>query len=221
MRVFAYHQEIPGDRFRGESELAQAWRSQWAGQGWDVVLLGEDDARAHPAFKRFKARAESFDGGTCAPYRVATWVRWLAFAAALQRWECGLLVDYDVFNRGFQPNRAADLAKEDIIVNLSLGQCAMPILCYWDLANAIPSLIWAHSHQVRRQGGAHPEMHDDPWMNAMAGEGVGLVHFPAPAPCQLWGQPGDFPLVHVASSVAGPDGRSKLAAWRELGWGIQ
>lgn len=214
MKVYCYYESLPGPRFAEDALLVREWLENWVKHGWRACILGPLDAQQHEAFAATRSFVTSFEGDTPLVYRVATWSRWLAFAHAMRRTEAGLIVDYDVFNRGFTPDMAKPLLC-DRLVNLSLGYCAMPIVCTSHQAQTIPALMHLHAHVMRQAGTLGGlELHDDPWMNYLRdtkSDLVRLIYL-----CVLHGEEADQPLVHIASQASLRETASKLHLWRQM-----
>jgi hypothetical protein len=100
MKVFTYYMPVPG-LWSDVSQrgLIDVWARSWTKQGWEPVVLTEDDARKHPNFSYYKEKFWALPTGYGHDYEGACFMRWLAVAQA----GGGMMVDYDVINYGFLP----------------------------------------------------------------------------------------------------------------------
>lgn len=101
MRVLTYHEELASPGFGEHQQLLELCASSWAAAGFEVEVLGFDDAKQHPEWNVLVQN----DLPTVNPedYELACWRRWLAYAVEVQEGERVLMVDTDVINCGMRP----------------------------------------------------------------------------------------------------------------------
>lgn len=95
MRVFAYYEPVPG--LPRPDKLLDLWRDNWKEYGWEPTIVGESLAREHPNYPTYRDRVATYPTVNFAGYDRACFLRHMAMIHA----GGGLLVDYDVINRGF------------------------------------------------------------------------------------------------------------------------
>lgn len=85
------------------------WHRSWSMHGWKPIVLGMEDARAHPDFLNVLCHVDRLPTINPKQYTVNDFLRWLAMD---QLEGGGLHVDSDVINYGFTPDLACEsLAK--------------------------------------------------------------------------------------------------------------
>lgn len=109
MRVYSYHQPVPG--LPDPKKLIELWAQRWMLDGWEPVILNETDAKSHPGFAHYEQRIRKFPSVNPPGYDRACFLRHLAMA----RIGGGLLVDYDVI-----PNLGMNLFFAAMSIGLSL-----------------------------------------------------------------------------------------------------
>lgn len=91
-RIYAYYTDVGCD---GQLELIDLWKERWKREGWEPIILGEDDAKKDPRWEAMKEKAKNFPCRQGAKnFERANFERWLAFAQI-----DGAVTDYDVFPR--------------------------------------------------------------------------------------------------------------------------
>lgn len=81
------------------------WKKSWENNGWDPVILTENDARLHPFYTRFSEVIRTFPSVNGPGFDYHAFMRWLAVANR-QRDEFIVTTEPDVINY--------DLAPEDV-----------------------------------------------------------------------------------------------------------
>lgn len=107
-RVHTYFAPVESADGRAEQErLLALWASSWREQGWEPVVLTEDDARKHPSYDSLKAKFAQMSTVNPSVYEMACWLRWVAMAC-----RGGVLTDYDTINLGFTPDDLPKFAED-------------------------------------------------------------------------------------------------------------
>lgn len=97
--VYTYFNPVPEMPHEQEHALIVLWQRSWRDSGFEPVVLTHLHAEAHPLFPEIDKLVRSFPTQNPKEYEVACWHRWLAFATV----GGGLMTDYDVIARGFDP----------------------------------------------------------------------------------------------------------------------
>jgi len=86
---------------QGQEEILRLWVDNWKQAGFDPVVIGQQQAEAHPGFNEFKERITAMPmmNHNIPDYEHACFFRWIAMANV----GGGLMADYDCFNAGFEP----------------------------------------------------------------------------------------------------------------------
>lgn len=98
--VFTYYQRASK---RDDLPLIKRWSENWAGAGFEPVVLCEEDAKLHPGFQYYREIIRRFPTTNIPLYEQACFMRHLAMAK-----RGGLLLDYDVFNFGLSPEELTE-----------------------------------------------------------------------------------------------------------------
>lgn len=123
MRVYTYHHnDDPPVR------LLDAWGESWQRNGWEPCLLTQRHAEQHPRFDEIFEAVHKLPTVNGREYEDACYLRWLA----LQQVGGGLMVDYDVGNRGFRPEH---LHTPAALVHLHVDR--------------VPCAVWANKTGLR------------------------------------------------------------------------
>jgi len=101
--IHAYHVPVVEIDQRETQAQIEAWRASWTRHGWQPQLLNTSHAAIHPRFRKLTAELMRRPTVNFASYEVACFHRWVAMAN-FGGWMC----DYDVVNRGFTPEHAAE-----------------------------------------------------------------------------------------------------------------
>ena len=114
MKVFTYYMPVP-ELWSEKSQraLIDIWERSWRKQGWEPVVLTEDDAKKHPNYSDYKKKLWALPTEYGHEYEGSCFIRWLAVAMA----GGGTMVDYDVINYGFLPSDVPADGKMSIIAN--------------------------------------------------------------------------------------------------------
>ena len=99
MKVYCfYSHECEGWCKEAEGHMISLWRTSWSRWGWDPIVLGMNQARAHPRFEELRVVAEAMPTYNTRSYCVVNLVRHCAIPN-----NGDLLVDYDILNNGWRP----------------------------------------------------------------------------------------------------------------------
>lgn len=99
-KVYTYFAPVESEGGKAEQQRILAiWRAQWLANGWQPVVLTEEDAQRHPDYESLKAHFASLPTINRPGYEMACWLRWVAMAAT----GGGLMVDYDTLPFDFHP----------------------------------------------------------------------------------------------------------------------
>jgi len=101
-------------------DLIEICRQSWGRNGWELVVLSEDDARPHSYYPEFKAEISQIPSVNPIPYDYHCFMRWLAMAHN----GGGLMIDYDVVNHDFE---SAELLNRD---KLTIYQGIVPSVVF-------------------------------------------------------------------------------------------
>lgn len=99
MRIFAFYKPIgPAKEQDDTRKLIELWKSAWATVGFDPVVFGPEDIRAHPKHDALAAKAASFPAVCGHDYQDACMVRF-AMSHLINHAEWIVFSEYDVFPR--------------------------------------------------------------------------------------------------------------------------
>ena len=201
MRVYTYYQAADGLPY--PVELLSEWCKTWQRHGWEPCLLTTSTARLHPDYDKILAAVQKLPTVNGRQYEDACYLRW----AALKMAGGGLLVDYDVGNRGFRPEHLH--TPEDIV---HLHRYRTPCAVWATPAGLDTILGWFLNPPPNHSINGRPHMSDmyvfDVRSVACAIDPVCGEFNSAPAR--------GLPLVHFSSEAVGPFGMSKATLMREL-----
>ena len=116
MRVYTYHHDD-----KPPSPLIDVWAETWKRHGWEPCLLTTSNARLHPDYDRILAAVQKLPTVNGRTYEDACYLRW----AALKMAGGGLLVDYDVGNRGLRPDHVGHYVNDIVHLHLNRVPCAL------------------------------------------------------------------------------------------------
>lgn len=104
MKICTYYENINGKRFKAQDKLIDLWKSSWESEGFEVIILGIDDAKKSPMYEDFcKKMSYIFreaTGKNLNHYGLSCFLRWLAYSTLQNQDEQILVSDYDVINTG-------------------------------------------------------------------------------------------------------------------------
>lgn len=92
-RVCCFYDRVAG--LPDAREMISLWTRSWRSFGWETLMLGMAEVRAHPFYRAFEAHVARFYSRNVGNYDNLCWLRWLAFAHV----GGGVMTDYDVINR--------------------------------------------------------------------------------------------------------------------------
>ncbi len=96
--VYTYYTPIECRGIDTQVQMLQHWSSSWAKRGWETVVLGLEDAKAHPFFDEYAEAVQRLPTINPKDYEMACYHRWLAVAHR----GGGFMADYDVVNYSFE-----------------------------------------------------------------------------------------------------------------------
>lgn len=216
MKAFTYYTPVDNPQLADHGSLVSRWSKRWQALGWQPIVLSWDhDALRHPAHDRITRYVSQFHGATPIGYRVATWQRWLAVAAAAPRDEPFLVTDYDVFNVDFRPEEAARFYQPDSIANLHIGTCVQPMVMDWRQAQGLVDLLQVQAHWLRKVAVDHLEVHDDLMVMGTRDIMDGPFRYYDVCYPYVPGMP-KRQMIHLAQTVVAMVGKAKIGVWDEL-----
>ena len=83
----------------GQEQILRLWVDNWKQAGFDPVVIGQQQAEAHPSYDEFRNYVTKMPFMNVFEYELACFLRWMAMAHI----GGGLMADYDCFNAGFEP----------------------------------------------------------------------------------------------------------------------
>ena len=105
MNIYTYFIPIPGKSDNEEMALIRLWQESWRLQGWNPIILSEENLPKDKAFasmlRKFRRKPTTMKPGLSYSW----FCRWLAVAEQ----GGGFMCDYDVINYSFQPNEFKNL----------------------------------------------------------------------------------------------------------------
>ena len=198
MRVYTYHAGSPGP-----GELLDVWRKTWAAHGWEPTVLWQNDAEAHPRYDEIFEAVHKLPTVNSRQYEDACYLRWVA----LLQVGGGLMVDYDVGNRGFTPDH---LHTPRALVPLHVDR--VPCALWASKAGLNTVLEWFKNPGEPWTVNGQPHLSD---MHVFARRSSG---FPVDPVCCEFNDPRTkgLPLVHFSSDSTKLTGLSKAELMREV-----
>lgn len=97
--VYSYHEVV----YRDQDLIIEAWIKSWTKHGWNPVLLNR---AACGQCQDYLARVKRHYSKSHEWYETACYARWVAMG-----FHGGLMVDYDVLNRGYTPEDHGNLSQ--------------------------------------------------------------------------------------------------------------
>ncbi len=95
--VYTYFAPCKGaDALAEQERLLAFWKEAWSANGWEPVVLTEEDAKKHPKFKEWSKSLLAKPTINPKGFEGACWLRHIAMAV-----DGGFLVDYDVLPFGY------------------------------------------------------------------------------------------------------------------------
>lgn len=93
MKIYTYHESLN----RANDELVQMFHQVWTSHGFDVIVLGRNDAKQHPKYEWVVETAAKLPTVNCRKFEEICFIRWCALAHACPENEYVAFADYDVF----------------------------------------------------------------------------------------------------------------------------
>lgn len=109
-KVYAYYQSIPLSNQPEEFACANWWKQSWEKLGWQTSMLNRSHAQASSLYNKLTQKLMNTAHGlppelaTRFDWIIARYIRWCALHAAGGGW----MSDYDVLNKGFNPEIAEE-----------------------------------------------------------------------------------------------------------------
>lgn len=101
MKIYTYYEDI---NFNKQNELLELWKFSWEKEGFEVGVLGLEDAKKSKDYDVFCERMRSIfkiiTGKELSSYGLSCFVRWLAYSTIEDKDSRFLVSDYDVINSG-------------------------------------------------------------------------------------------------------------------------
>lgn len=97
MNIYTYYESV--SNMGPQAEIIRLWELSWRRRGWTPRILTPRDAQAHPLYKAFDERINTYPTANSRLYENTCYHRWLALAHVGGGWQC----DYDVINYSFFP----------------------------------------------------------------------------------------------------------------------
>jgi hypothetical protein len=119
VKVFTYY-DRPGKSVELDRIVA-LWARSWSEQGWKPVVLDEETAKLHADYPTLLRRIPHLPTVNAIDYETACYVRWLALAQA----GGGLMVDFDVLNKGFPPDHLHPGSRHLLVLGADRIPCAV------------------------------------------------------------------------------------------------
>jgi len=92
--VYTYYEEINMNR----GWMLDYWKKSWQKNGWETVILNENNAKKHPKYKQVLNKINTMPTVNTREYENACYLRWVAMACI-----GGLMTDIDVININYKP----------------------------------------------------------------------------------------------------------------------
>ena len=107
MKIYTYYENI---NFKNQDELVTLWRESWKNQGFEPIVLTENDAKKSDFYEEFVVKInklhKEITEKPLSEYGLRCWLRWLAYST--QPEEKFFVSDYDVINHNFNPTEPID-----------------------------------------------------------------------------------------------------------------
>lgn len=116
-KIYAYYQSIPLSNQNEEFTCANWWKHSWEKLGWQNTMLNRSHAQASPLYNKLTQKLMNAAHGlppelaTRFDWIIARYIRWCALHAAGGGW----MSDYDVLNKGFNPEIADQYQKDNTL----------------------------------------------------------------------------------------------------------
>ena len=109
MRVFTFFAPVENKDQAEELALIELWKTSWAAQGWEPIVLGPSNLDENETTKRLVCHFGRLPTQNRRGLDLWCYVRWLAVAQQ----GGGFMSDYDVINYHFQPREVGALTTYD------------------------------------------------------------------------------------------------------------
>jgi len=157
-KIYAYYQSIPLSNQNEEFACANWWKHSWENNGWQNTMLNRSHAQASPLYNKLTQKLMNTAHGlppelaTRFDWIIARYIRWCALHAAGGGW----MSDYDVVNKGFNPEMAEEHEKDGTL-HINDNEPAYVFYATQEhCANAIKKFI---AEQLIDDGKVLPESH--------------------------------------------------------------
>lgn len=119
--AYTYYEAISSIDQSEQQQQIELCRQSWQRHGWELVVLGLQQAQQHPWFELYSLGMQSLPTVNSHEYEYHCFLRWLAMVTA----GGGLMIDYDVMNMGI-----TDLAYFQQHQPLTIYQRHVPCVVY-------------------------------------------------------------------------------------------
>jgi len=100
-KIYTYYSDIG---FDGQEDMISLWKTSWEKNGFEAIVLTEDDAKKSPYYSEFLEELQKINLNICGrditEYGLACYLRWLAYSTQ-DNDNKFLVSDYDVINNGY------------------------------------------------------------------------------------------------------------------------
>lgn len=109
-KIYAYYQSIQLSNQPEEFACANWWKQSWEKLGWQTSMLNRSHAQASPLYNKLTQKLMNTahelppELATRFDWIIARYIRWCALHGAGGGW----MSDYDVLNKGFNPEIAEE-----------------------------------------------------------------------------------------------------------------
>lgn len=101
MKIYTYYEDI---NFNKQNELLELWKLSWEKEGFEVGVLGLEDAKKSKDYDVFCEQMRSIfkiiTGKELSSYGLSCFARWLAYSTIEDKDSRFFVSDYDVINSG-------------------------------------------------------------------------------------------------------------------------
>jgi hypothetical protein len=118
MKIYTYHTNL--ESLPQRNETLDIWEKSWKKNGWEPIILCEDDAKNHPLYFQFSSKIKSLPSVNTKGFDYHAFMRWLAVPSV------GGIVstEPDVINYRLKPS---DIDKYLEVANDNRLQCHSPV----------------------------------------------------------------------------------------------
>lgn len=118
MKVYTYFESV--DMLPMNNHMIKMWAESWEKNGWEPIVLGEKDAKAHPLYEKYSSAVRNFPSVNPPGFDYHAFMRWLAVPAV---GGC-VSTEPDVINYSLKPQ---DIKKWIRKTKNNILQCHSPV----------------------------------------------------------------------------------------------